>query len=794
VKPIKFIILKKFTIKTHKIKRIAFVGMFFFLLSANAQIQNNGNLYVGSAGNLFLNSGAFSFGSTAKTATLKTGGTPGKISLASGATFSNSSATQFVDGLVSTLGTTSFTFPIGEIVTVTEFYAPIIVTPVSGSTGVNAAYFRDNTTTIGSTTTLDASLSQISALEYWKISGSNATITLTWNAASTISTMTTSQLADVTIAGYRTSTQKWEAVASLVDITSVLGGSSTITTGSVTATGNVTLSNYDAFSIGLKVTVCPELFYTGGSFVTWNGSFPTTPTLADGVTISTAGSPGSFVCNILVLDADITLTDGQTIEVVNGITGNGKIIMSSLASVVQRATGTGVSKPTIQLTKATRPLRKYDYSYIGSPIEENAFPYLNSAKAVGANLGGAFDRITEYLPASSQFQYINTTIKGQGIAVRVRDQAPLVDATTSAVINYTFSGRANNGDITVPVTLGTGLGSKYNIIANPYPSPIDADTFLTANTAVDGVLYIWKQSAAYITGAYSQGDYMAYTRAGSTVASGISSTAFTGKIPSGQGFVVAANSTSNVTFTNCMRSTLNSAILNRTVNVTPIIDRYKLNITGSNNAFSQILISYLPEGTLAYDRMYDGETISGNGTQLYSILDNSTRKLTINARPNFSTSDAVPLGVSKSGTTLENFTLSIHEKEGIFASATPVFVHDLALNTYTDLTLSDYTFSSDAAVTNNRFEIVYQNAALNNPGFEEAKAIAYIKNGTLSVVASLGIQSIEIYDVTGRKVTSIKGDGSTSSTATFNFSEGIYIAKIKMNNGAIATKKLSNKK
>ena len=772
---------------------MALAGMFFFLVSANAQIQNNGTLYVGSSdSNLFLNSGTFNFGSSAATSTLKTGTTPGKISLASGATFSNGSATQFVEGWVSTLGTIAFTFPIGQIVSATNYYAPIKATPVSGSTGVSAAYFRDNTTTIGSTTILDASLSKISAVEYWKISGSNAALTLTWNAASAISTMTTSQLADVTIAGYRISTGKWETVSSLIDVTSVLGGASTITTGSVTATGNVTLSDYTAFSIGLKGTVCPELSFSGGTSVTWNGTFSVTPTLADAVTIATAGSTGSFVCNSLVLNANITLTDLQTIEVVNGITGTGKIIMSSLASVVQRATG--VSKPTIQLTKATRPLKKWDYSYIGSPIEEDALPQLNLAQASTATLAGAFDRITKYLPASSQFQYINTTEKGHGIAVRVRDQAPLVNTMTTDVINYTFSGTANNGDITVPVTLGTGAGSKYNIIANPYPSPIDADTFLAANNAIDGVLYIWKQSAAFITGAYSQGDYMAYTRVGSTVASGISGTAFTGKIPSGQGFVVAANNTSTVTFTNCMRSTLNSAVLNRTVNSTTTIDRYKLNITGSNNAFSQILISYLPEGTLAYDRMYDGETISGNGTQLYSILDNSTRKLTINARPSFETTDAVNLGVSKSGTTLENFTLSIHEKEGVFASATPVFVHDLALNTYTDLTLTDYNFSSDAAVTNNRFEIVYQNAALNNPSFEEANAIAYIKNGTLSIVASLGIQSIEIYDITGRKITSINGEGSTSSTSLFNFSEGIYIAKIKLQNGTIATQKLSNKK
>jgi hypothetical protein len=782
--------LKKFSIKTHKIKLIALTGMFFFLFSANAQIQNNGALYIGSEGNLFLNSGTFNFGTAAATSTLKTGTTPGKISLASVATFSNGSATQFVEGWVSTLGTAAFTFPIGQIVSATNYYAPIKATPVSGSTGVSAAYFRDNTTTIGSTTVLDASLSKISAVEYWKISGSNAALTLTWNAASAISTMTTSQLADVTIAGYSISSGKWETVSSLIDITSVLGGSTTITAGSVTSTGNVTLSNYSAFSIGLKGTVCPELSYTGGSSVTWNGSFSTTPNLADEVTIDTAGAPGSFVCNSLILNADITLTDSQTIEVVGAVTGTGKIIMSSLASVVQRATG--VLKPTIQLTKATRPLRKWDYSYIGSPIEENALSQLNLAQASTATLAGAFDRITKFLPASSQFQYIGLTEKGHGIAVRVRDQAPLDNTTTTDVINYTFSGTANNGDITVPVTLGTGAGSKYNIIANPYPSPIDADTFLAANNAIDGVLYIWNQSTAYTSGVYSLGDNMVYTRAGSTATSGISSTPFDGKIPSGQGFVVAATSTSTVTFTNCMRSTLNSAVLNRTVNATPTIDRFKLNITGSNNAFSQILISYLPEGTLAYDRMYDGEAISRNGTQLYSILDNDTKKLAINARPNFSTTDAVHLGVSKSGTALENFTLSIHEKEGVFASATPVFVHDLALNTYTDLTLSDYTFSSDAAVTNNRFEIVYQNAALNNDDFESNDVTAAIANNKLNIVALLPMTNVTIYDISGRLVTEIVVENQTSLSNAFYFAEGIYIAKIKLNNGKIATRKLVN--
>lgn len=334
------------------------------------------------------------------------------------------------------------------------------------------------------------------------------------------------------------------------------------------------------------------------------------------------------------------------------------------------------------------------------------------------------------------------------------------------------------------------------MLANPYPSALDAGKFLQGNTNIDGVIYIWSQqigSVGTVT-LYNQADYIAYTRVGSTATGPTNSTPFAGKIASGQGFMVKALSNGNVTFTNCMRVTGNNTQFNRVVNATQIMDRYKVNMTGNNGVYSQIVVAYLSEGTMGYDRMYDAGRNSVSTAQLYSILENDGRKLAINARPNFVTTDIVPLGVSKSGTSLESFTLSILEKEGVFASATPIFVHDLILNTYTDLTLADYTFSTDSALANNRFEIVYQNGALNNPSFEGTKAIAFIGNGSLSVVASTRIINIEIFDITGRKITSINGAGINSSVTLFNFSEGIYIAKIKLENGAIATQKLINKK
>jgi hypothetical protein len=787
--------MKTNTIKINKKNFISLLGFFFIILNAPAQMQNNGPLYVGSNASVFLSSGNLSFGTLASTSTLKTG-TTGVFVINAGATTVAGSTTQFVDGWVSTLGTTAFTFPIGQVVSATNYYAPVKVTPVSGSTGVSAAYFRANPTTIGQTTTLDASLTSISVLEYWKVTGSNTALTLTWNAASSISALTTFRLADISIAGYKTSTSKWEAIPSLVDVTSIIGGASTITTGSVSSAGNVTLANYSGFSIGLKGTVCPELSFTAGSALSWAGSvFAITPTLADSVTISSAGSPGSFVCNSLVLNADITLTNGQFIEVVNGITGTGKIIMSSGASLVQRATG--VAKPLIELTKTTRSIRQNDYTYFGSPIVEDAFSQLASARASTAASTGAFDNKYKYVSGTGGgWQDLTVTEIGKGFIARVKAQAPFTTLSATDYVNLKFTGTANNGDITVGVVQNASNpngGTSHNLLANPYPSAIDADVFLQNNTTVDGVIYIWKAITPNNGAAYGQADYIAYTRAGTTASSNVSSTPFAGKIASGQGFLVKALATGNITFTNCMRLTGDNNDFNRVVNETTVMDRYKVNMTGDNGVFSQIVVSYLPEGTMGYDRMYDAGRNSVSTAQLYSILENDGRKLAINARPNFINTDVVPIGVSKTGTTLENFTLSIQEKEGVFAAATPVYVHDLILNTYTDLTLSDYTFSSDSAAANNRFEIVYQNGELNNPNYQGPKAIAFIENGMLSVVASIGISSIQIFDIAGRKVTSIKGTGLTSSTTVFNFSEGIYIAKIKLENGAIATQKLINR-
>jgi hypothetical protein len=218
-------------------------------------------------------------------------------------------------------------------------------------------------------------------------------------------------------------------------------------------------------------------------------------------------------------------------------------------------------------------------------------------------------------------------------------------------------------------------------------------------------------------------------------------------------------------------------------------------MTGNGGIFSQILIGYVPEATYGRDRLYDADRNSASASQLYSLL--GTTPLAINGRPSFDATDVVPLGVSKATATTENFTISLTEQEGVFANGTAtVYLHDILLGTYHDFVAGDYTFIANSLTSNNRFEVVYANpdGALNTSDFNAGQVIASINSSTLTIMTSKEMVSVEIFDITGRKVQSFQTVNSANLSKPFNYSEGIYIAKIKLVNGATATQKLINKK
>lgn len=808
--------LKKITLTQKNKNRLLLLLIFIFLgfSSLQAQVQNNGKIYVADNGIFYVKSGNFNFGAGSSTKTSTTASTYGKLLFEASATHTGAASgtisdvtngvNLFVDGYATTKSSSHFILPVGKSGT-TPVYAPIGVTNAAVTNGVSAAYVHG---TPSNSANLATSVAAIYSVGSWNVYGDNATLTLYWS--SNISTLANS-ISDLAVAGYNISTSKWEAITS----GSIIGS---LSSGSVQTTSAVNLATYSSYTIAKKGIVCAPVFVATGSTKTWNGSWsPSAPTEIDNAVISNTGAPGSFVCNTLAVNADISLIDGQTIEVVNAITGTGVITMSSQASIYQRNDASGIT-PTIALTKSTRTgLNAHDFIYWGTPLKStvNTYALLATARAyINSNAStsgasGALENYYKYVAGDTStaggWQTLTSNPDpGSGFISSIKNQAPFVAGTqnTTDHINLTFTGAANNGTISLPIANSLASptsGRNFNLFGNPYPSAINADLFLQYNTDLDGAVYIWKATTPRVTtvGAnYTSADYIAYTRAGSTAEAGISATLFNGKIATGQGFRVKANTvsgTGTVTFNNCMRISGNNDQFMRT-NETPIIDRYKLNFKGNNNVGNQILIAYLPETTIGYDRMYDAELNSVSPAQMYSLLDNTNTQLGINARPTFTTNDAVALGIDKSDTTTENFSIGITEKEGVFqGTAINVLLNDKLLNIYHNLANGEYNFSSNSTQLVNRFEVVYQQAALGNTDFTASSVFATINNHALKITASLPITNVMVYDLTGRLVCSLNEENQLQVNQPFNYALGVYIVKIKMNNGETATQKLINK-
>ncbi|MGV1013152.1 MAG: T9SS type A sorting domain-containing protein [Flavobacterium sp.] len=785
------------------------VGMLFILgcscNSLQAQFQNNGVLHVGTNSFLYVTSGDVTFGAASATTTNRTtpySVTDGKFVLGSASSFStDGAASKFINGYADTRSTAETLLAIGA----GSVYAPIKVTTVS-ATGVHAAYVSAAPLTAFAGG-LDSSVSAVANTEYWFVKGVNAIVTLSWRAASGI---TSYPYADVTIVGYKNG--KWEAIPSAIDATSEFGGTSSLSgAGSVTSSSAVALSTYDALAIGKKGVSCAPVFVGAGNAITFNGtSFSATPTENDFVTITGAGTPGSFVCNTLDMQAfTITLTSTDNVEVVNGVTGTGKIIMSSEASFVQRSSS--ASAPLIELTKTTRPMKRFDYVYWGSPISQDAFTQLNGAKAVGATLASAFDAKYKYvsgdITATGGWQALTATAPGNGFITRVKEQDPFTTASATAAINVKFDGTANNGTVTVPVSFVSGTPTSArnnNLLANPYPSAIDADKFLTENSSlVDGVIYLWKAQTVNdgAAQAYTVADYIAYTKAGTTadLSAGTGGVGdFTGKIASGQGFKVKAIGAGNALFTNCMRVVGSNSQFYRNndfaTNTTTTVDRFKVNLQTANGIANQVLVAYLPQTTLSYDTMYDAELFTVSPTKMYSILDNDTKKLAINARPTFDTADEVIVGFTKETAATTQMSFNVVEKEGVFASnATPIYLFDNQLNVYHDFATGPYSFYASSQEDNNRFKIVYQNA-LSTTDFTTVFAFTTLNQNTLKVTAKVAIEQVLVFDITGRLILDVAPEtAATTLENPFYQAAGVYVVKVKLTNGQIVTSKLINK-
>lgn len=274
---------------------------------------------------------------------------------------------------------------------------------------------------------------------------------------------------------------------------------------------------------------------------------------------------------------------------------------------------------------------------------------------------------------------------------------------------------------------------------------------------------------------YAANNYATYSNVGGTQAAS-GGAAPDGIIQVGQGFIVKTIQGYVLEFTNDMR--LNSSNGQFFKNQTEERHRMWLNLSDETTPYNQILIGYVPNATMAADHQIDAKLFGYSGSSIYTLIDETKYVIEGRSLP-FQSTDIVPLGFKAATTGMYN--ISINNVDGIFSEGQTIYLKDKDTTVTHNLTESNYVFSSQAGTFNDRFEIVYTNEVLGiNQNASQANNWFAYKNDNSIMIKSRGfdIESVEIFDLTGRLLLSKDKVNATEFKCPANFADQMLLVKI----------------
>lgn len=515
---------------------------------------------------------------------------------------------------------------------------------------------------------------------------------------------------------------------------------------------------------------------------TWSNGVPDLTKLAiiNG-NYNTTSNGNIDACSIIVnVGFTATITANSYFNIQNDVTVNGTLNVLNNGSLVQ-INDAGVNTGSINYERIPS-VKLQDYVYWSSPVSNfdvNSISPLTPAyyhwswNPTLANLNGG----------QGYWENASTNmIAGKGYIVRAPNGFSNV---ANQNWNVQFIGVPFNGIYTPTISRGSDLGAgtagpngvmrlatddNWNLLGNPYPSSISINSFLTANTNIDGFVRLWTHGTLPSSATtdpfydnfvsnYTASDYIAINGAGATSGPGTLSV-----IGGGQGFFVLMNpgaaTSSTVTFNNAMRDkSFSNAQFYRNSSsgeASPIGVGFERNgiwldlISDETQNTTRTLVAYVSEATYAKDRMYDALTDYKEGQNIYTLIGDDI--FAIQGRPvPFDVNDKVPMGVKIPST--GTYKIAIAAVDGLFLNSVngqKIYLEDTFANIIHDLTLSPYEFTAQAGIINNRFLLRYTNQALNSESFNSSNELVVYATNQLNVKSSEKIQQVKVYDVLGR--------------------------------------------
>ncbi|MBF4473532.1 hypothetical protein [Flavobacterium sp. HJJ] len=524
---------------------------------------------------------------------------------------------------------------------------------------------------------------------------------------------------------------------------------------------------------------------------TWNGSWSPAgaPSLNDFVIFnadySLPVSVNSCSC-VINTGVIVTIASGLVLNIINALDVQGSLIFENNSSLVQ-LNDNSVNHGAITYKRTTPGLKDFDYEYWSSPV-------------VGQKLSDLWvsDRYYRYTLGAWEAQPASTIMDiARGYIIRVRTSSPPLYQ------NVAFKGVPVNG---LQSIRSQGAG-RTNLIGNPYPSAVDAESFLMDNADIaGGALYFWTHytarqlntaGTAYV---YTADDYAVFNlTGGGATAPSSHGTGVTpmGKIAAGQSFFVVSDLDDYFKFDNSMRFDHaspgqfidNSQFFKQSnTKKTKAIERARiwLNLTNEGGAFKQLLVGYIAGATNDFDKLYDAVTRNGNAlVDFYSV--NNSKNYTIQGRAlPFDKADAVPLGYKT--TIAGTFQISIDNTDGSMADQT-IYLVDKMTNTIHNLKTGSYSFTTAIGVFNDRFVMRFTDntskLAAEDTQVKENGVFVSVRNRKIKINSfDQNVSAVKVYDLKGSLVyEKYKVDKNEFIIDSLNASNQFMIVMVQLEDG-----------
>jgi len=511
---------------------------------------------------------------------------------------------------------------------------------------------------------------------------------------------------------------------------------------SVVITALLLLLNQSGSGQGLTISSGTILLTTNGNMVlqgnvTNNGSWinqASTIIFSGNIQLLNGTTPISF--NNIIIDPGSTITittPGQTLGGIllcdGTLNANENFTLLSSDSQTALIDGSGTGQVNGNVTIQRYLFSGFGYKYLSSPFQAATVSEFSDDMKL-ADPFPALYRYDESMTTSGWVDYVEPA----GVLNPVEGYAVNFGETDPPII-FDVTGVVNNGSLSTTLYNHNNTYSQgFNLIGNPYPSPIDWDAPSGwTKTNIDNALYYFETST---TDQYG-GTYVTY-------AEGVSSNGMaTNLIPSMQGFFVHVSDgawpvTGTLAMNNSVRITDLTHPLTKSDTDSRSLIRLSAEFSDDTVSVDPVVIYFDEKATNEFDGQLDALKLMNTDFMVPNIyaIGSDGVKLSISALPVISdTLLTVPLGlkINRDG----NIIFKIRNLEGTLADM-EIFLSDLTAKTEHDLLSGkEYTLDLTTGLYENRFFLNFRNLETGIPDY-------YDGDDLFSVYSYHGILKLEI--------------------------------------------------